>query len=1730
MEKIKDNNYVPILIISMGLMIAVFMMFLPTMLMAGTISLPKTGETTCYDTSGTLVDCAGTGQDGDIAAGVEWPDPRFTDHGDGTITDKLTGLMWTQDAKITCISIPIPSWQDALDYVAGMNSGANTNFDYTDWRLPNILEIFSLSHQGEHYTGTWLESQGFTNVGKFASTYWTSTTLASFTDRAWLYNLYSNFTWSGDKDENTFCFWPVRAGQQGTADPTFPANIRKTGQTTCYNSSGTEINCAGTGQDGEIQAGVSWPEPRFTDNGDGTVKDNLTGLDWMQDPSTISDMTWQESLDYIAALNDVGGNGNSRMSNVNELMSLMDFSQTGSMIPQSAVSAGLISSNRAASQPSPILASFWTSNTVSITNLNFEIYAAQVASYAGYYGNQTHADKGSTGSTWPIGPGGLQHDSSANFPYSGNSGEPVNTYTGELFSREPIDLFLGGPMPLYFQRYYASYLARSFIVGDLGDNWRHNFEWRIHWVGNQLTVVSDKGKILKYSSDGQGNWTLQSAPADIPYQVTQVGQEIYLGDPKNDRIYRFNAEGKLSELLDGKGNVFSLTYYADGADTGKLDTLTDGLGRALKFTYTTEGSLRKLSLVHAVYEGTALKSISFGYDSTGDALLSFTDSRGHFTEYQYADTSGSADKALMTRKILPEGNSPFIQTYYTTADQYVSGRVKTQADGYGNTITFTYPTGSPGGGESPNRANISVSPGDTAMTDTQSNTMTQTHNDSGGLTALTCSDGLNTNFGYDGSGRRNSVTDRLGNTSSMSYHEPTGKPSTITRADGTTSSFARTSRSHSSGINFYDLTTISYPNGTTQSFQYDSAGNITSHTDEDGNVTTYTYNTRGQVLTSTNPLSGVTIKTYNPDRTLATVTDPSNNTTSYAYDNQKRLVTITHPDGSTRTYTYDNKDNILTITDELNRTTTYTYNKNNNLISTTDPLNNTTTLVYNSMDSVVSVTDPLNNISTRTYDKYGRPKTQTDENGNTTTFNYDNRGRLISVSDPGGNTWPYTFNIESVTSSVASPLSDTTSFVSNAMRKIINATSPLSNVTNLAYDNMGRLASVQNPLGETTNYTYDNRGLLSSVTLPESITASYARNALGFITGVTDSNNKTWQKEFDDQGRLISTTDPIGNITSYQYNTLNQINQIVFPSGTLTISYDDAGNVTNRHYSDGTNLSYTYDGMNRLTSANGITLSYDGNGRVFENNGLTVTRDPGGRISTLTLAPGKIITYGYNSRNLVTSVTDWVGGTTALNYDVAGRVTTITRPNGVTTNFQFNNEDRISSIVEGNLASHVLTRNKNGQVVNAARQVPAEINLGISSSNYTYDPASQVSTFTYDNKGRLSNDGSRSYSWNLASRLTGYSENVKTVSFTYDAFGQRLSRTEENVVLSYIWNYAFELPSVSIEREDDIDTRYFVHTPDGMLLYSVNATSNERLFYHFDEIGNTMFLTSDSGAVDTSYLYGPYGENIGPENQANNPFTWQGRYGVMHEGSSGLYYIRNRYYDSQTGRFISRDKINNIMPRSISPYQYALSNPLMFTDSSGIDAQVHVQGVFGVAGLHSGISVDVWKDGEIVGVLRADYGNSTGSDGRINVEYHKKSTLEEGIQFNEGTETVRINGSQEADERLLEAMLKAIGMSREEFDRELVNKGGDKPGIIGKSRPSWKISEDWRVYNTITNCCNDFTDEMLDAYFGENWHWGDNITGSGLAHELRVYLNPLGLESIITKIVVGTNPLVWLLW
>jgi hypothetical protein len=112
----------------------------------GSCSLLATGQTTCWDSGGNVIPCAGTGHDGETQAGTPL---AYVDNGDGTITDLNTGLMWEKQCRDGSIHdvINTYTWDEAFSgHVATLNTMAFAG--HTDWRLPNVRELQSIANYG----------------------------------------------------------------------------------------------------------------------------------------------------------------------------------------------------------------------------------------------------------------------------------------------------------------------------------------------------------------------------------------------------------------------------------------------------------------------------------------------------------------------------------------------------------------------------------------------------------------------------------------------------------------------------------------------------------------------------------------------------------------------------------------------------------------------------------------------------------------------------------------------------------------------------------------------------------------------------------------------------------------------------------------------------------------------------------------------------------------------------------------------------------------------------------------------------------------------------------------------------------------------------------------------------------------------------------------------------------------------------------------------------------------------------------------------------------------------------------------------------------------------------------------------------------------------------------------------------------------------------------------------
>ena len=185
--------------------------------------VPRTGQTECYKWSAREACTCGdancpSGQDGDLEKGVAWPVPRFVDNSDGTVTDKLTGLIWLKNANCTDTVGGISksgetlTWANALTWsnnLADGDCGLSDGSSAGEWRLPNLRELFSLIDFSQVNPAV---PSGHPFTGVQSERYWSSTTFVNLMDTAWYVEVFYGIVSEGDKDYSNRV-WPVRGGQ-----------------------------------------------------------------------------------------------------------------------------------------------------------------------------------------------------------------------------------------------------------------------------------------------------------------------------------------------------------------------------------------------------------------------------------------------------------------------------------------------------------------------------------------------------------------------------------------------------------------------------------------------------------------------------------------------------------------------------------------------------------------------------------------------------------------------------------------------------------------------------------------------------------------------------------------------------------------------------------------------------------------------------------------------------------------------------------------------------------------------------------------------------------------------------------------------------------------------------------------------------------------------------------------------------------------------------------------------------------------------------------------------------------------------------------------------------------------------------------------------------------------------------------------------------------------------------
>lgn len=316
---------------------------------SGAYNIVDTGQSKCYDAYGNEIPCPSQGEAlyGQDAQFSRNP-AKYTDNGDGTVTDNVTGLMWQQSPERTGDGV-IDS-QDKMTYDQAVEQANSFSLaGYDDWRLPTIKELYSLID----FSGK--DPSGYNGMD--------TSSLVPFIDTRYFHFAYGD-TGSGDRIiDSQWATSTLYVSGTGTI------NMR-----TMFGVNFADGRIKGYGlnmQNGEktffviyVRDNTAYGKNQFVDNGDGTISDEATKLMWARDDNGTG-LNLEEALAWVQAKNAENylGYNDWRLPNAKELHSIVDYTRSPDTTNSAAIDPVFNCTSIINEAGQPDFPCYWSSTT-----------------------------------------------------------------------------------------------------------------------------------------------------------------------------------------------------------------------------------------------------------------------------------------------------------------------------------------------------------------------------------------------------------------------------------------------------------------------------------------------------------------------------------------------------------------------------------------------------------------------------------------------------------------------------------------------------------------------------------------------------------------------------------------------------------------------------------------------------------------------------------------------------------------------------------------------------------------------------------------------------------------------------------------------------------------------------------------------------------------------------------------------------------------------------------------------------------------------------------------------------------------------------------------------------------------------------------------------------------------------------------------------------------------------
>lgn len=665
--------------------------------------------------------------------------------------------------------------------------------------------------------------------------------------------------------------------------------------------------------------------------------------------------------------------------------------------------------------------------------------------------------------------------------------------------------------------------------------------------------------------------------------------------------------------------------------------------------------------------------------------------------------------------------------------------------------------------------------------------------------------------------------------------------------------------------------------------------------------------TTGRITAITDPLGNQVQYLYR-DATLYQVIDRENHVTEYGYDFiTGYLDTIDGPGRDPIRTEYDSNGRLTSSIDQEGGSLAFSFDPENRIETATNQAGFVTVFERDSFGNLVSKTDALGQSTRWQYDGQQRLTVEEDALGNTTRYRYGNALQPVAIIDPLGFTTTYTYNnIEKVTSEV--------NRLGN--KKIFN------------YDELGNLVQQVNAIGFVENTRFDTNGQIIEYTNSQGGTKKIKRNRAGFAIEITDENGDLTLRDYDDngallsetkvidgtevstkhvydnEGRLIQTTDAIGNseyfsydaagnrvlwidyrgnATRFAYNGFGLNTEVIYPDATpgndednprQHFQFDSVGNMLASIDENGNTTLYKHDELGRLVE----TVYPDDTESIEDNPTSTFSYDALDRVIASRDENGNQTRFRYDALRKIAEI-DAIGGEKIFEYDAEGNLVSERDQAGRLMTFEYNEANvQIAQTYADGLQSRsqLSPSSEDSIVIDRKGAITKYGRAGLNRLTTVTNRLGITSTYIYGDFDRLvsttnGNRETKSFEYDRLGRIVSQRLTLGQSNRTaYDAVGNVISYSDFNGDLTK-FSYDARNRLIRIEYADG-ETMEFDYSPSGQRVASRNSNGEtnfeydkrDRLIkktspdgttieYEYDSVGNMVSLTGIGGRTEYEY-------------------------------------------------------------------------------------------------------------------------------------------------------------------------------------------------------------------------------------------------------------------------------------